>query len=104
MAQRQISNCYNDNSDYLTGATGMASIKSGNPVILGKDRWRYNGVKKDMYQVEHDELFASIRKGEPINERVWLLYSTLMAIRGRTAAYTGQEMTWEQALNSEDKL
>ena len=30
--------------------------------------------------------------------------STLMAIMGRTAAYTGQEMTWEQALNSEDKL
>ncbi|MFO1498031.1 MAG: Gfo/Idh/MocA family oxidoreductase [Verrucomicrobiota bacterium] len=104
MAQRQISNCYSDNSDYLMGATGLANIKSGNPIILGKDRWRYSGPKKDMYQVEHDELFASIRKGEPINDGVRMCHSTLMAIMGRTAAYTGQEITWEQALNSEEKL
>ncbi len=104
MAQRQISNCYQDNSDYLMGATGLANIKSNNPVILGKERWRYSGPKKDMYQVEHDELFASIRKGEPINDGVWMCNSTLMAIMGRTAAYTGQEITWEQAMNSEDRL
>jgi hypothetical protein len=57
-----------------------------------------------MYQVEHDELFASIRKGEPINDGVWMCNSTLMALMGRTAAYTGQEVTWEQAMNSEEKL
>jgi myo-inositol 2-dehydrogenase / D-chiro-inositol 1-dehydrogenase len=104
MAQRQISNCYSDNSDYLMGATGLANIKSGNPVILGKERWRYSGPKKDMYQVEHDELFASIRKGEPINDGIRMCNSTLMAIMGRTAAYTGQELTWEQAMNSEERL
>lgn len=104
MAQRQISGCYNDNSDYLMGATGTASIKSGRPVILGKERWRYSGATPDMYQVEHNELFASIRKGEPINDGVWMCHSTLMAIMGRTAAYTGQEMTWEQALASDEKL
>jgi myo-inositol 2-dehydrogenase / D-chiro-inositol 1-dehydrogenase len=27
-----------------------------------------------------------------------------MAIMGRMAAYTGQEITWEQALNSQEKL
>ena len=104
MAQRQISNCYSDNSDYLMGATGLANIKSGNPIILGKERWRYSGPKKDMYQVEHDELFASIRRGEPINDGPWMCNSTLMAIMGRTAAYTGQEITWEQAVNSNDQL
>jgi myo-inositol 2-dehydrogenase / D-chiro-inositol 1-dehydrogenase len=104
MAQRQISNCYSDNSDYLMGATGLANIRSGNPAILGRERWRYSGPKKDMYQVEHDELFASIRKGEPINDGVWMCNSTLMAIMGRTAAYTGQEISWEQAMNSDDKL
>lgn len=104
MAQRQISNCYSDNSDYIMGATGRANIKGGGLVILGTERWRYNGPRKDMYQVEHDELFASIRKGEPINDGVWMCNSTLMAIMGRTAAYTGQEVTWEQALNSEEKL
>ncbi|MBI4326872.1 MAG: Gfo/Idh/MocA family oxidoreductase [Chloroflexi bacterium] len=105
MAQRQISNCYSDNSDYLLGATGTGTIKGWNaPVIAGKERWRYGGEKKDMYQVEHDELFASIRRGEPINDGVWMANSTLMAIMGRMAAYTGQEITWEMALNSEETL
>jgi hypothetical protein len=57
-----------------------------------------------MYQIEHDDLFASIRKGEPINHGEWMSHSTLIAIMGRMAAYTGQVITWEQALNSEDKL
>lgn len=105
MAQRQISDCYGDNSDYLMGSGGTATLKGWSvPVILGQQRWRYSGPKKEMYQVEHDELFAAIRKGEPINDGVWMCNSTLMAIMGRMAAYSGQEITWEQALNSEEKL
>jgi hypothetical protein len=57
-----------------------------------------------MYQTEHDELFASIRSGEPINDGRWMSHSCLMAIMGRMAAYTGQEITWDQALHSEEKL
>jgi predicted dehydrogenase len=105
MAQRQISDCYGDNSDYVMGATGTGTLKGWSPpMIVGQERWRYNGPKQDMYQVEHDELFAAIRKGEPINDGVWMCNSTLMAIMGRTAAYTGQELTWEQALTAEEKL
>jgi len=105
MAQRQIAGCYSDNSDYLLGATGTGTIKGGNePVIKGRETWRYRGEKNDMYQTEHNELFASIRKGEPINNGVWMAHSTLMAIMGRTAAYTGQEITWEQAMNAQEEL
>jgi hypothetical protein len=57
-----------------------------------------------MYQVEHDELFASIRSGHPINDGVRMANSTMMAIMGRMAAYTGQEVTWEQAINSQERL
>ena len=57
-----------------------------------------------MYQNEHDELFASIRSGKPINDGEWMAHSTLMGIMGRMAAYTGQEITWEQAMNSQEKL
>ena len=57
-----------------------------------------------MYQVEHDELFASIRAGKPINDGVRMAHSTLLAIMGRMAAYTGQQITWEQALNSKEDL
>ncbi len=105
MAQRQISNCYGDNSDYLMGAEGTGTIKGwSEPSIRAKENWRYRGPKNDMYQTEHDEFFASIRKAEPINDGVWMAHSTLMALMGRTAAYTGQEITWEQMLNSQDKL
>jgi hypothetical protein len=105
MAQRQISNCYGDNSDYLIGANGTGTIKGFNPpAIQGKESWRYSGRKEDMYQIEHNELFASIRKGEPINDGTWMAHSTLMAVMGRIAAYTGQEITWEMALNSQEKI
>ena len=57
-----------------------------------------------MYQVEHNELFESIRKGEPINHGTWMAHSTLLAIMGRMAAYTGQVITWDQAHNSEERL
>ena len=33
-----------------------------------------------------------------------MTHSTLMAILGRMAAYTGQSITWEQALNSQEVL
>ena len=57
-----------------------------------------------MYQAEHDELFASIRAGKPINNGEYMAKSTLLAIMGRMAAYTGQVITWEQALNSKEDL
>jgi len=105
MAQRQITNCYSDNSDYLMGADGLGTIKGwGDPVITGKRPWRYSGPKGDMYQIEHNELFDAIRKDRPINDGVWGAHSTLMAIMGRMAAYTGQEISWTQALNSQQKL
>jgi hypothetical protein len=57
-----------------------------------------------MYQVEHDELFASIRASKPINDGEWMAKSTLLAIMGRMAAYTGQEITWDELLAAEQKL
>jgi predicted dehydrogenase len=106
MGQRQISNCYNDNSDYIMCANGYATIKSGRLSIKGKDvpPFAYQGPKVSMYQQEHNELFASIRAGKPINDGEWMAKSTLMAIMGRTAAYTGKEIKWEEALNMQDKL
>ncbi|MEI7733036.1 MAG: Gfo/Idh/MocA family oxidoreductase [Verrucomicrobiota bacterium] len=106
MAQRQISNCYSENSDYIMCANGYASIKGGKLAIKGKDvpEFNYAGPKIDMYQQEHNELFASIRAGKPINDGEWMARSTLMALMGRMAAYTGKEVKWEEALNSQEKI
>ncbi len=105
LGQRQVANCYSENSDYLMGAEGVAKIPGWQPpTIKAKERWRYDGPKSDMYQNEHNELFASIRSGKHINDGEWMASSTLMGIMGRMAAYTGKEVTWEQALNSQDNL
>ena len=102
---RQQAGCANDNSDYIIGTKGIAKIKAFGPLeITGENNWRFRGDRPDMYQVEHDELFASIRKGQPINHGTWMAQSTLLAIMGRMAAYTGQVITWEQALNSGETL
>jgi predicted dehydrogenase len=105
---RQQGGCAADNSDYFMGSEGAAHIVrafSGPFVIKGKSDWRFREEHAtDMYQNEHNALFASIRSGNPINDGVWMAQSTLLALMGRMAAYTGQEITWEQALNSDQKL
>ena len=105
VGQRQVADTYSENSDYLMGATGVGKIQGWSaPLIKGKENWRYKGPKTDMYQNEHNELFASIRSGKPINDGERMAHSTLMGLMGRMAAYTGQEITWEQAMNSQEKL
>jgi predicted dehydrogenase len=105
---RQQEHCYSDNSDYIMGSDGVAHIVrafSGPYIIKGKNNWRFHeDTATDMYQNEHDAFFASIRNGKPINDGQWMAQSTLIAIMGRMAAYTGQEITWEQAMNSEERL
>jgi myo-inositol 2-dehydrogenase / D-chiro-inositol 1-dehydrogenase len=105
LADRQIDNCYNENSDYLLGTDGTCTIGRGpTPRIEGKTNWTWTGQKYDMYQREHDVLFASIRKGQPVNDGKRMATSTLLAMMGRMAAYTGQQITWDQAMNSQEKL
>jgi predicted dehydrogenase len=106
LGQRQIGHTYTDNSDYLMGSEGVGHSGWNPPNIIGKSKWRYRdtGPKVDMYQIEHNELFASIRSGNPINDGSWMAQSTLMGLMGRLAAYTGQEITWEQALASQEQI
>jgi len=64
----------------------------------------FSGQQYNMYQKEHDLLFASIRKNQPMNDGKRMATSTLLALMGRMAAYTGQQVTWDQAMNSQEKL
>jgi predicted dehydrogenase len=105
MANRQIVGCHNENSDYIMGTEGTCTIGRGPvPRIEGKTQWTFTGKQYDMYQKEHDEMFAAIRKNQPINNGKRMATSTMLAIMGRMAAYTGQQITWEQAMNSQERL
>ena len=107
---RQQQNCLNDVSDYIYGTQGVATLLGSNKrnswVITGEKPWRVarNAKEVNMYQQEHDELFASIRAGTPINDGEWMSKSSLMGIMGRMATYTGQEVTWDAAMNSKEDL
>jgi len=105
LANRQIVGCYNENSDYILGVDGSCTIGRGPvPRIEGKTSWTFTGQQYNMYQKEHDLLFAAIRKNQPMNDGKRLATSTMLAIMGRMAAYTGKQVTWDEALNSQEKL
>ncbi len=114
---RQQDGCASEVSDHFIGTKGVCDIKSdfspknggGNYVIREHgDKgpgWRLSNVPKDFpnaYQVEHDELFASIRDGKPIHAGTRVPNSAMMAILGRMAAYSGKVVTWEEAQASNE--
>jgi len=88
----------------LFGTKGTCSAKNRHTIIAGDNSWRYRGENNDMYQTEHDVLFASIRSGKPFNDGEKAAHSSMVAILGRMVAYTGQKITYQQALNSKEDL
>ena len=67
-------------------------------------KWRYSGENKNPYQVEHDVLFAAIREDTPHNEMEYGASSTMTAILGRYATYSGSSVSYQDALNSQVEL
>ncbi|MDA1014829.1 MAG: Gfo/Idh/MocA family oxidoreductase [Planctomycetota bacterium] len=107
VTQRQIPGCFNENFLYILGTKGTGKISRRGSVVCdlnGDTIWKYEGKSNNMYQTEHDEFFASIRSGKHINDGDRMANSTLMGIMGRIAGYTGDEISWEQALNSQDSI
>lgn len=103
---RQIEGCKNEISVTILGNRGTALLteRRNGVSIHAPDEWVYREDAKNLYQVEHDELFASIRAGKPLNNGEYMAKSTLLAIMGRMATYTGQEITWEMAWKSKEDL
>jgi predicted dehydrogenase len=101
---RQIDGTAHNVSERLVGTRGTSDAKS---VIEGATPWRYEtspGAKPNPYVVEHADLMTSIRAGKPLNEGRQVAESTLTAIMGREAAYTGQVIVWDELLASEQEL
>jgi predicted dehydrogenase len=102
---RQQDNCSARVDERVLGTNGQAEILRGELFNRKGDRkWRFKGKQPSMYRVEHEEMFASIRKGEPINNGDYMCNSTAIALMGRMAGYTGQTVTWDQVMNSTERL
>ena len=68
---RQQAGCYGDMS-VRPRHRGTGHVTEQSPTIEGDKPWRFRGKDNDIYQTEHDDLFASIRAGKPINQgRTW---------------------------------
>ncbi len=99
---RQQPGCWSSVSEYAVGTKGRSNV--GRNEITGAEPWRYKGGGKDGYQKEHDDLFAAIRDNTEYNEAFNGANSTMTAILGRMAAYSGKEIEFQAALNSKIDL
>lgn len=97
---RQNSDTYRRVEEYFAGTEGSANPRME---IRGANARTFDGEEWDPYTQEHTDLIASIRNGDGLNEARNIAESTMAAIMGRMSAYTGQEVTWEFAMN-ESKL
>ena len=105
---RQVPGTPSDVGNVIYGTTGTCHIGAGNAGSKifdrsGKKSWEMSGSIADAYKQEHKDLIDSIRAGKPIVELKQTADSSLTAVLGRVAAYTGQKVTWD-FLTKESKL
>jgi hypothetical protein len=103
---RQIPGCANLVAESAHGTRGVVNLDSARAelIIDGKRTWRTSGGKSgygnSAYQVEHDALFDAVRNDKPYNEAEYAALSTMTAILGRMATYSGKLVTWDEAFLS----
>lgn len=100
---RQIAGTKNRIGEHFIGSKGSSDAAGS---IAGGNAWTWARPAQEVspFVQEHTDLIAGIRSGKPYNELKQIAESTLTAILGREAAYTGQEITWDEILNANQDL
>ncbi|MEM6672806.1 MAG: Gfo/Idh/MocA family oxidoreductase [Planctomycetota bacterium] len=107
---RMLSQCrhqpqvWNSVSEHIQGSEGAGNIGRGALETYAGETWRFEGEDSAHYQREHDVLFEAIRTGREHNEAELGAMATMTAVLGRMATYSGQEVTWDEALASTEIL
>jgi predicted dehydrogenase len=96
---RHWNNTPSNISEAVVGTKGKSDCHSGVRPTQGEP-WSTPGGGINPYVQEHADLIASIRSGNPLNEAEQIAQTTLTAIMGREAAYTGQTILWDELLKS----
>ena len=100
---RHIRNCWNSVTEHAHGTNGIAHLDN-NPRNVSIEyassdvKRQYKGANDNPYQVEHDDLFAAIRDNQAYSEADYGALSTMTAILGRMATYSGKEVSMKEAL------
>jgi myo-inositol 2-dehydrogenase/D-chiro-inositol 1-dehydrogenase len=100
---RQIPGTANRIGESFIGTRGQSDASRR---ITGPNAWTYTppAQRSNGFVQEHTDLVASLRSGKPYNELKQIAETTLVAIMGREAAYTGQEITWDGVMNAKQDL
>ena len=103
---RHMPDCLNRVSEGFHGANGVAPKPGELYSASGETIFKHQGKDDpNPYQVEHDELFAAIASGEyKFADTENGAVATMSAIMGRMATYSGQEVTWDDAMDSSHSL
>jgi predicted dehydrogenase len=99
---RHIEGTFSAVNEHAHGCKGTAYLDdSSGPFITTADgEWRSQQAKVDNHHQEHHDLFAALRKGDVYNEGDYGAHSTMTAILGRMATYSGKVVKWDEAINS----
>ena len=92
---RQVNGCYTNVGENFIGSAGscFGSGKITSPTLDTLKIPEFKTHENGQVQ-EHIDLLHSIVSGQPINDARRIAESTLTAIMGRIAAYTGQQVRW----------
>lgn len=90
--------------ELFSGSAGNATLQGGFAELTGAKAWKFSGKQTDPYTQEHIDLQNAILQGTALNEAEQVARSTMVAIMGRMAAYSGKDVTWEQAMASNEVL
>ena len=105
---RQIPGCWNYVAECAHGTLGSSEFINDRTIfnITGKNEWRYQKENPiiDPYQQEHIDLLNAIVNDKPYMEAERGAKSTMTAIMGRMAGYSGQLINWDDAIKSEERM
>jgi myo-inositol 2-dehydrogenase/D-chiro-inositol 1-dehydrogenase len=93
-----------DVSEHAHGVKGYANVSGHSIKLRDGTQWRYRGAGRqepNPYQVEHDDFFDAVRNNKTYNEADNGAYSTMTSLLGRMATYSGNIITWDEAINSD---
>ncbi len=104
---RHRKGCWNSISEHVHGSNGTATISEA--VIrdaCGTKKWQseLQEIRGKGWQQEQHDLIVSLRAGQVPNEGDYGAYSTMTAIMGRMASYSGKRVKWNDAFQSEVRL
>jgi myo-inositol 2-dehydrogenase/D-chiro-inositol 1-dehydrogenase len=97
---RHIEGCWPEVGEHCSGTKGTADIGRSMIRAKGEKPWKSKQRPVNGHHNEHIDMFAALRRGEVYNEGENGALSTMTAIMGRMATYSGKIIKWDEALNS----